>query len=160
MALESRTELWIHEADREQVEIGDYHRTGAFLYGKSFPALQVHRTLIDGEMLQIGRFTLEVIHTPGHSPGSVSLLLMDGIHKILIAGDTLWGGYHVKVGSDIEAWGNSLDKLLTYDFDLMTFGHLPPTLVYDAKTKVSEARKQLGVYFNPWFKPMYETFQY
>ncbi|MDQ0889497.1 hydroxyacylglutathione hydrolase [Paenibacillus sp. V4I9] len=160
LAQESSAELWIHEEDREQVEQGDYDRTGAFLYGKPFPALQVHRTLNDGETLHVGRFSLEIIHTPGHTPGSVSLRLTDGIHKILIAGDTLWGGYHTKVGSDIDAWGHSLDKLLTYDFDLMTFGHLPPTLVYDAKTKVAEARKQLGAYFNPWFKPMYETFQY
>lgn len=36
---------------------------------------------------------------------SISLLLTDGTHKILIAGDTLWGGYHAKVGSDIAAWG-------------------------------------------------------
>lgn len=157
---ESNAELWIHEDDREQVEQGDYDRTGAFLYGKPFPALQVHRNLRDGEILQIGRFSLEVIHTPGHSPGSVSFLLTDSLHKILIAGDTLWGGFHAKVGSDIEAWRHSLDKLLTYEFDTMTFGHLPPTLVYDAKTKVAEARKQLGVYFNPWFKPMCETFQY
>lgn len=160
LAEESHAELWIHENDREQVEQGDYDRTAAFLYGKPFPAVQVHRTLNEGEILQVGRFSLEVIHTPGHSPGSVSLLLTDGKHRVLIAGDTMWGGYHPRVGSDMAAWEHSLDKLLTYDFDTMTFGHLPPTLVYDAKTKVAEARKQLGVYFNPWFKPMYETFQY
>lgn len=160
LAEESNAELWIHADDREQVEQGDYDRTGAFLYGKPFPALHVQGTLNDGEVMQIGRFLLEVVHTPGHSPGSVSFILTDGKHNILIAGDTLWGGFHPKVRSDIEAWGLSLDKLLTYDFDFMTFGHLPPTLVYDAKKKVAEACRQLGVYFNPWFKPMCESFQY
>lgn len=157
---ESEAQLWIHGNDRWQVEHGDDDRTGAFLYGKTFPPVKVHGTLTHGEKLMIGNFVLEVIHTPGHSPGSVCILLTQGTHKVLIAGDTLWGGYHDKVGSNLEAWKGSLDRLLTYDFELMTFGHLPPTLVYDAKKKVAEARKQLGVYFNPWFKPMYETFQY
>ncbi|MDD9267364.1 MBL fold metallo-hydrolase [Paenibacillus sp. GCM10023248] len=160
LAEESDAELWIHENDREQVEQGDYDRTGAFLYGKPFPPVKVHRTLVHGETLAAGGFRLEVIHTPGHSPGSVCFLLTGGAHKVLVAGDTLWGGYHDRVRSDLEAWQASLDLLLTHDFELMTFGHLPPTLVYDAKKKVAEARKQLGVYFTPWFKPMYETFQY
>nr|WP_052487191.1 MBL fold metallo-hydrolase [Paenibacillus sp. VKM B-2647] len=153
-------ELYIHEADRAQVEQGDPERTAAFLYGKPFPPLPVAGLLQDGETVRAGAFALTVLHTPGHSPGSVSFLLDTNAGRVLIAGDTLWGGYHPRVGSDLEAWSQSLDKLLGHDFDLLTFGHLPPTLVYDAKTKVAEARKQLGVYFNPWFKPFCETFRY
>lgn len=157
---ESEAQLFIHAADRLQVEQGDPERTAAFLYDKPFPPARVDGELQDGELTRAGGFELTVLHTPGHSPGSVSFLLNTNAGRVLIAGDTLWGGYHPRVGSDIEAWGRSLDKLLAQDFDLMTFGHLPPTLVYDAMTKVAEARKQLGQYFNPWFKPMYETFMY
>ncbi|NRF92398.1 MBL fold metallo-hydrolase [Paenibacillus frigoriresistens] len=83
LAQESSAKLWIHEADREQVEQGDYDRTGAFIYGKPFPVLQVHRTLIDVELLQVGRFSLEVIHTPGHSPGVYLCCLRMGFTKFL-----------------------------------------------------------------------------
>ncbi|KIL42186.1 hypothetical protein SD70_03255 [Gordoniibacillus kamchatkensis] len=157
---ESGARLYIHEADREQVEQGDADRTAAFLYRKPFPPAKADGVLREGDIIRAGGYELQVLHTPGHSPGSVSFLFDTAAGTILIAGDTMWGGYHPKVGSDLEAWEQSLDKLLACEFDLMTFGHLPPTLVFDAKKKVAEARKQLGVYLNPWFKPFYETFQY
>ena len=82
-------------------------------------------------------------------------------HNILIAGDTLWGGWHPRVGSDLDAWRRSLDRLLELEFDVMTTGHYAaPGLIFDAKRNVYEARKQLGVYFDPWFKPFHETFLY
>lgn len=43
----------------------------------------------------------------------------------------------------------------------MAIGHCaPPGVIFDAKRNVLEARKQLGVFFNPWFKPFHETFLY
>ncbi|MDF2814822.1 MAG: zn-dependent hydrolase including glyoxylase [Paenibacillus sp.] len=153
-------QLYIHEADAEQVEQGDPERTAAFLYGVDFPPAKVDGYLRDGERLNLGGYEALVLHTPGHSLGSVSFLLTIGDTRVLIAGDTLWGGFHPRVRSDLEAWSRSLDKLLEYDFDVMSFGHLPPTLVLDAKVKVQEARKQFGTYFNPWFKPFYEKFMY
>jgi hydroxyacylglutathione hydrolase len=47
------------------------------------------RTVKDGDTISVGTITLSVIHTPGHSPGSVCLY--DG-HKNLITGDTLFVG--------------------------------------------------------------------
>lgn len=37
-----------------------------------------HRFLKDGDILQIGNLTFEVLHTPGHTPEHISLLLTDG----------------------------------------------------------------------------------
>lgn len=157
---ESDAELWLHGADRNAVESGDEDRTAAFLYGKPFPPTRVDRLLQDGETLQVGQYRLDVIHTPGHSPGSVSFLMeINGI-RMLIAGDTLWGGFHPRIGSDLEAWSRSLDRLLSLDFDVMTIGHGAPTVIFDAKTKVREAQQQFGVYFVPWFKPFHLRFAY
>jgi glyoxylase-like metal-dependent hydrolase (beta-lactamase superfamily II) len=157
---ESDAQLYLHAADRAAVETGDDDLTAAFLYGKRFPPVQVDRLLHDGEILRIGEYELQVFHTPGHSPGSVSLWTEINGMKLLIAGDTFWGGYHPRIASDMEAWTASLDRLLELDFDVMTIGHCPPTLIYDAKTKALEARQQFGVYFNPWFKPFHTTFRY
>lgn len=52
------------------------------------PAEMVHERLSDGETLKLGRHHLKVIHTPGHTPGSICLLAGDR----LIAGDTLFPG--------------------------------------------------------------------
>jgi hydroxyacylglutathione hydrolase len=49
---------------------------------------KVDATLADGDEMPLGRLKLRVIHTPGHTPGSICLL--SGRH--LIAGDTLFPG--------------------------------------------------------------------
>ncbi len=157
---ESDAELWLHEAEREQVETGDPDRTASFLYDQPFPAVDVDHFLSDGDELELGAYHVHVIHTPGHSPGSVSLWMEINGLKLIIAGDTLWGGFHPRIGSDLDCWFMSLDRLLKLDFDVVTIGHCPPTLIFDAKTKVMEARKQLGVYFDPWFKPFHIRFMY
>jgi glyoxylase-like metal-dependent hydrolase (beta-lactamase superfamily II) len=157
---ESDAELWLHAGDREAVEAGDVERTSAFLYGQQFPPLTVDRLLYDGETLAVGPYALQVVHTPGHSPGSVCLLTEINGLKLLIAGDTLWGGFHQRICSDLDAWSRSLDRLLLLDYDVITSGHCPPTLLFDAKLKVAEARQQFGVFFVPWFKPFHLKFVY
>ncbi|WNQ09101.1 MBL fold metallo-hydrolase [Paenibacillus aurantius] len=157
---ESDAKLYIHEAAADAVEQGDPVRTAAFLYDETFPAVKADVKLEHGDRLEVGGYEIHVHHTPGHTPGCVSFWLEVGGMKLLIAGDTLWGGYHPRIGSSLEDWERSLDHLLTLDFDVMTTGHIPPTLVFDAKTKVEEARQQLGVYFNPWFKSFHLKFRY
>ena len=114
----------------------------------------------DGDVLEIGNYRFTVIHTPGHSPGSVCFWTEINDLKLLIAGDTFWSGFHPRIGSNIDDWCRSLDRLLELDFDVMTFGHCPPMLVFDAKKRAREARQQFGVYFNPWFKPFHTSFRY
>lgn len=46
------------------------------------------RTLSDGEVLRLGNTEVEVIHTPGHTPGGVCLLC----EGVLLTGDTLFAG--------------------------------------------------------------------
>lgn len=158
---QSDAELFMHQADREQVETGDWDLTAAFLYNRPFPPTRVDGELEDGQVLQINDFRFTVYHTPGHSPGSVCLWTEHNGVKLLVAGDTLWGGYHPRVRSNLDAWKRSLDRLLELEFDIMTIGHYAaPALIFDAKKNVSEACKQLGVYFDPWFKPFHETFLY
>jgi glyoxylase-like metal-dependent hydrolase (beta-lactamase superfamily II) len=157
---ESDARLLLHAADRAGVEQGDSERTAAFLYDKSFTPVQVDRTIEDGDLLTAGSYQLHVYHTPGHSPGSVSLWVEINGLKLLIAGDTLYGGYHPRIGSDLEQWRRSLDRLVALDVDVLTIGHSPPSLIFDAKTHIEEARQQFGVYFNPWFKPFHTSFRY
>ncbi len=45
-------------------------------------------TVTDGDTIRVGNVTLAVIHTPGHSPGCISLLTEGN----LFTGDTLFGG--------------------------------------------------------------------
>ena len=157
---ESDARLYIHEADRAAVEAGDPDLTAAYLYDRPFPPARVDGVLSDGDVLAINGLTLRVLHTPGHTPGSVCFLAECPGLRLLIAGDTLWSHYHPRGGSDLDRWQHSLDRLLELEFDAVTTGHSLPILLLDAKRRVREARRQFGVYFYPWFRPFHEEFVY
>jgi glyoxylase-like metal-dependent hydrolase (beta-lactamase superfamily II) len=62
------------------------------------------RTLKEGDRIQFGENILEVLHTPGHTPGGISLIT----DKMIFTGDTLFCG---SVGRTDLA-GGSFQKLL------------------------------------------------
>lgn len=76
MAAETGCPVYVHEADlclRPQFTGGDLYYT---------------HTYREGDILDLAGLTLQVLHTPGHTPGSVCLLSQD----VLFAGDTLFAG--------------------------------------------------------------------
>lgn len=46
----------------------------------------------DGDIMEIGNIQAEVIHTPGHTPGSVTLSVVTEMDRVLFTGDTLFAG--------------------------------------------------------------------
>ncbi len=65
-----------------------------------------------GTTVEIGPFHAEVLHTPGHSPGSVCFWFKE--QNLLISGDTLFVGTHGRVdlpGSSPQAMKQSLARL-------------------------------------------------
>lgn len=154
--------LMIHEEDAWQVESGDPVRTtGELLYGNPFPACNVYGYLKDGEQIKFGnRISMSVIHTPGHTRGSVCFALDCDGYQFLVAGDTIWGGFSERIGSDAKQWMASLDKLTAMHFDGFSFGHVGANVIADADRRIMDAKRQFGVYYNPWFKVMKEDFRY
>jgi glyoxylase-like metal-dependent hydrolase (beta-lactamase superfamily II) len=67
----------------------------------------VDQFLKEGDTLRIGSHVLEVLHTPGHSPGSLSLRLPGDQQKIF-SGDTLFQG---SIGRT-DLWGGSYEEIL------------------------------------------------
>ena len=68
---------------------------------------EVSRFLREGDGLRWGSLSLEVLHTPGHSPGSLALYVT-GENAGIFAGDTLFQG---GVGR-WDLWGGSEEQLL------------------------------------------------
>ena len=68
--------------------------------------------LQDGQVFDLGGVELEVVHTPGHTPGSISLLWRKA--GILFSGDTLSYGpvYMFGPARDLKTYKNSLNMLL------------------------------------------------
>ena len=86
----------------------------AFLGMRPPELVEIHQLLKEGDILQWGGFQANIIHTPGHSPGSVSLYLPpngDRAHlgqPQLFAGDTLFAG---GIGRT-DLWGGSYDDMM------------------------------------------------
>lgn len=83
----------------------------------------LHATLADGDVIDIGGRVLEVIHTPGHSPGSIALL--DRTAGLLFCADTVHDGDILDdlPGSDATALLLSQERLANVDFVLALPGH-------------------------------------
>lgn len=83
------------------------------------------RLLWDGNIIDLGDRRFEVIHTPGHSPGSIAL--WEAASGVLIAGDTIYDGplvtdaYH----SDMTAYAASLARLEKLPARIVHGGHFP-----------------------------------
>jgi len=81
-----RIPLWLHAADEEAMR-SEAGRGLAAMFGVG-PLPAAGRLLRDGDTLACGTLELKVIHSPGHSPGSV---LFHG-QGLLFTGDTLFRG--------------------------------------------------------------------
>lgn len=76
-------------------------------------AVVIDTPLADGDIVHIGQSTLEVIHVPGHSPGSIALYSAEA--KLLFSGDTLFRqsvGRTDLAGGSQEALADSIRRRL------------------------------------------------
>ncbi|MHC4833618.1 MAG: MBL fold metallo-hydrolase [Planctomycetota bacterium] len=100
--------------------------------GRPITCREPDEALADGDLLQLGTTRWRVLHTPGHSPGSVTL--HDAEHGIAIAGDLLFAGSIGRVDfptSDPEAMKRSLRRVLEElpDETRILPGHGPETTI-------------------------------
>jgi hydroxyacylglutathione hydrolase len=124
------------------------HRGDTFLYDgfamqaamfgwKVRPTTPVERWIEHGDTIAMGKRTLDVIHTPGHTPGSVCFALDDpDAGRVLFAGDTLFRGSVGRTdlpGGDGRQLATSIrDRLYTRDLDTLVIpGHGPTTRLGD-----------------------------
>jgi glyoxylase-like metal-dependent hydrolase (beta-lactamase superfamily II) len=115
--------ILIHELDAKAVESGDSLKTAANWYGTTFPPTKVDRKLCGSqEILKFGEEELHCLHTPGHTPGSISLYL-DREEKRVLFGQDIHGPFHAAFCSDIEAWKKSMNALLALNADILCEGH-------------------------------------
>jgi glyoxylase-like metal-dependent hydrolase (beta-lactamase superfamily II) len=88
------------------------------------------RTVEEGDTISFGNISFNVIHTPGHTPGGISLHADD----VVFVGDTLFAGSIGRTdfpGGDYDTLISSIrDKLFALGDDMRVFcGHGPETLI-------------------------------
>ncbi len=104
----------------------------AIFLGKLRPSPAATVLLEEGEQVQVGSIILEVLHTPGHSPGSISLWC--ATEGVLFSGDVL---FNMGIGRTDFPGGSSRvlllsirEKLFTLPDDTVVYpGHGPRTTI-------------------------------
>ncbi len=88
--------------------------------------VMVDATVGDGDVLEIGNATLEFIHTPGHTMGSLSILHRQS--GVLFSGDMILGMGTTVISpehGDMAAYIESMRKLQGFDSRMIAPGHGP-----------------------------------
>ena len=105
--------------------------------------------LADGDVLPVGG-GLQVIHTPGHTPGSVCFYAQRD--KLLFVGDVLqrrWSGEVIFASSlysdDVAAARASVQRLAGLDVEMIVFSHYPPLRDGAADTLARLVRKSASL---------------
>ncbi len=122
--------ILIHEADAAMLKQG-YDRSFRTRYQPS----TADELLEDGGKYQVGKYTLSILHTPGHTKGGVSIVLDD---VLVFAGDTLFqlsvGRTDLPGGDMKELVASIRNKLFTLPEGMAVFpGHGPHTFIGDEK---------------------------
>lgn len=107
------------------------------------PAVQPDILLEEGMQISIGKLVLQVLHTPGHSPGCVCFY--EPKQKVLFSGDTLFKGTIGNLSfptSQPALMGTSLAKLAKLPEETRVFpGHGPMTTIREESSWLQDAKK-------------------
>lgn len=123
----------IHELDAGPLERADATRTGASWYNLRLNPLIPDRKIAGKqEILTFGDRKLVCLHTPGHTPGSMSVHMDDDGTRVLF-GQDIHGPFLPEFGADLSAWRQSMQELLALDADILCEGHFG---VYRPKKQV------------------------
>ena len=136
-------EILIHRADKAYYDsLAQQYAMFGMPFRQQHDPLPVKRFLKDGEKISFGPFSMDVLHTPGHTEGSCSFHL-DGR---LFSGDTLFCG---SIGRADLPGGNLEEELTSIRTRLLTLD--PETAVYPGhgpETSVAAERAE-----NPFLNP-------
>ena len=136
---ETGAQLVVHALDAPMLTNPSLN-LGAFL-GRLDPAPAADKLVADGDLLRIGSIALEVIHTPGHTPGGIALYCPDD--GLVFSGDALFKGGIGRTDFPGGDHGTLLASIRTRLYALPE-----PTVVYSGHgpaTTIGEEKRS-----NPW----------
>jgi glyoxylase-like metal-dependent hydrolase (beta-lactamase superfamily II) len=131
----TRCRVAAHDLDAVYLEEGDSMVTAAKWYGATMDPTAVDIRL-QGERneIDLGGRTIQAIHTPGHSPGSLVYLLESEGLRVLF-GQDVHGPLHDSLLSSRDDYVRSLNLLLSLRADVLCEGHYG---IYRGKAEVAE----------------------
>jgi len=117
------------------------HPADRILWDRVYPDRQPDGELHDGQLLTTGKVFLEVLHTPGHSPGGICL--HDAAGGVVFGGDTLFQGGPGATGRSFSDFPTIIESirsrlLVLPDSTVVHTGHGASTTIGDESPHVDE----------------------
>jgi glyoxylase-like metal-dependent hydrolase (beta-lactamase superfamily II) len=129
---ENRAEVYLHSLEIEIMRIrydtddSFWRNTDAFIQQHGIPESELRQSdfvfpspgeliapdhiLNGGEKIRIGQYTLEIIHTPGHTPGHICLY--EPVNRLLFSGDTLLADIATNAATHVQQMTNPVQQYL------------------------------------------------
>ena len=122
--LNKQVKFYAHDLDADAIEEkGHESKTAASWYGVEYEPVKLEKRLRgDLVKIQVGQYEFQCIHTPGHTPGSISVLIEVDDIKILF-GQDIHGPFYKSFGSNLDDYQKSMQKLLDLNADILCEGH-------------------------------------
>jgi hydroxyacylglutathione hydrolase len=142
----------LENGDEEAISLNLAKRAGLYAASFRLEPCPIARRLMDGDLLQIGECTVQVVRTPGHSSDMLSFLVHHEEQKLLFCGDTIFQGGKILLSNipdcSIQDYARTVARLSELEPDALFPGHQLWTL-RDASAHIKTA---MG-YFNRLLLP-------
>jgi hydroxyacylglutathione hydrolase len=136
----------LREADEGAVSIDVAKRAGIYPPAYTLEPCEVDVELVHGDTLAVGDLSLQVLDTPGHADGHVSLLLEHAGQRSLFAGDVIFFGGKILLQAihdcRLDAQIRSLRSIRELGVDALLPGHLTLSL-RDGQRHIERANEVL-----------------
>jgi len=124
--------VYIHELDRGMLQDARLNLSQMFM--KPFVSVAESRPLRDNDTVELEGVNLRVLHTPGHTPGGISLVTQN----VVFSGDTLFcrsvGRTDFPGADEGQLFASIRTKLFTLPDDTLVYpGHGPSTTIGEEK---------------------------
>ncbi len=119
-------EVWVSEEEGTLLEQGDDTIVLGSMLGQRLPPISIAKKLQEGDVITVGNYSFKVLHTPGHSAGS--LCFFEPQQQLLISGDVVFR--HGSFGRVDFPTGNgavlkeSIARLAELPVEMLLPGHM------------------------------------
>ena len=122
--MNNHVKFYAHDLDADAIEEkGHDTKTAASWYGVNYKPIKLERRIKgEEEHFQLGQYDFRCIHTPGHTPGSISIFVEVDKTKVLF-GQDIHGPFYNSFGSNLEDYQKSMQTLLDLGVDILCEGH-------------------------------------
>jgi hydroxyacylglutathione hydrolase len=135
--IKTNAKIMMHAEDAKMVGTP---ATASNFFGERAPTFNIDVLLKDGDEIDIGNSILRVVHTPGHTPGSICLYEPES--KSLFSGDTIFPnggiGRTDLIGGSSKALVASIERLIKFDVEVLYPGH-GAVMVNNVKEQIKQS---------------------